>query len=189
MIQYNPMKKSDGTDNGALSSAPSASLVFDLPGRAMYVKGVKFKGTDHTYTFSHDNYITLTITPSADEGNDVQIGINIQQLRQALIPSQSYTFTASLTLAQWTNVATINTLPAGIYAISIRSGTLYAGGIFAACGGTDTRSEEIILHTTDTASNSSWLPYAKTSGNYLQMATNEVTSTSREYTIIVTRII
>jgi hypothetical protein len=77
MIQYNPLLKSNGTANGALTSTPSASLVYDLPGRVMYVKGVKFKGTDHTYTFTNDNYITLTITPSADEGNDVEIGINI----------------------------------------------------------------------------------------------------------------
>lgn len=63
MIKYNPLYKANGQPNGALAIAPSESIIFDLPGKATWVKGVKLKGTDHTYTFSHDNYITLTNTP------------------------------------------------------------------------------------------------------------------------------
>lgn len=84
MIKYNPLLKSNGTQNGALTTAPSGPLVFDLPGKAIWAKGVKLKGTDHTYTFSHDNYITLTNTPGSDESEDIQIGVNITLLKNAI---------------------------------------------------------------------------------------------------------
>lgn len=82
MIKYNPLYKANGQPNGALVIAPSESIVFDLPGKATWVKGVKLKGTDHTYTFNHDNYITLTNTPdqSNPESEDIKIGVNITNL-------------------------------------------------------------------------------------------------------------
>lgn len=82
MIKYNPLYKANGQPNGALAVAPSESIVFDLPGKATWVKGVKLKGTDHTYTFNHDNYITLTNTPdqSNPESEDIKIGVNITNL-------------------------------------------------------------------------------------------------------------
>jgi len=68
MIQFNPLQNYiDGGARAAITTPPSASLVFDLPGKAIWAKGVKLKGTDHTYTFSNDNYITLTNTP--DQNN------------------------------------------------------------------------------------------------------------------------
>ena len=82
MIKYNPLLKNDGQPNGALTQAPSDSIVFDLPGQCLWVKGVKLKGTDHTYTFSHDNYITLANTPGNPE--DIQIGVNITTLKAAI---------------------------------------------------------------------------------------------------------
>lgn len=82
MIKYNPLYKNDGTLNGALSTPPSDSIVFDVPGKCIWVKGVKLKGTDTTYTFSHDNYITLTNTPGDPE--DIKIGANITALREAI---------------------------------------------------------------------------------------------------------
>jgi hypothetical protein len=85
MIQINPLQSYiDGGARAAITSPPSASLVFDLPGKAIWVKGVKLKGTDHTYTFSHDNYITLTNTPGSDESEDIKIGVNITTLKNAI---------------------------------------------------------------------------------------------------------
>ena len=64
MIKINPLQSSNGGAREAITSMPSdASLVFDLPGSAIWVKGVKLKGTDHIYTFSHDDYISITNTP------------------------------------------------------------------------------------------------------------------------------
>lgn len=85
MIQINPLQSYiDGGARAAITTPPSASLVFDLPGRAIWVKGVKLKGTDHTYTFSHDNYINLTNTPGSNESEDIKIGINTTLLKQAI---------------------------------------------------------------------------------------------------------
>lgn len=85
MIQINPLQSYiDGGPRAAITSPPSASLVFDLPGRATWVKGVKLKGTDHTYTFNHDNYITLTNTPDSNESEDIKIGVNTSALKSAI---------------------------------------------------------------------------------------------------------
>ena len=87
MIQINPLQSYiDGGARAALTTPPSASLVFDLPGKAIWVKGVKLKGIDHTYTFSHDNYITLTNTPDKNnpESEDINIGVNITTLKNAI---------------------------------------------------------------------------------------------------------
>lgn len=85
MIQINPLQSYiDGGPRAAITSPPSASLVFDLPGKATWVKGVKLKGTDHTYTFSHDNYITLTNTPDSNESEDIKIGVNTSTLKSAI---------------------------------------------------------------------------------------------------------
>lgn len=87
MIQINPLQSYiDGGARAAITNPPSASLVFDLPGKAIWVKGVKLKGTDHTYTFSHDNYISITNTPDQNnqESEDIQIGINTTLLKQAI---------------------------------------------------------------------------------------------------------
>lgn len=84
MIEYNPIYKKNGSLNGAITTAPSSSLVFDLAGKAIWAKGVKLKGTDHTYTFSHDNYITLTNTPGSDESEDIKIGVDITTLKTAI---------------------------------------------------------------------------------------------------------
>lgn len=48
-IAYNPLKKQDGSNNSALSTAPSYAITFDLPGKTIYARGVEFKGTDTTY--------------------------------------------------------------------------------------------------------------------------------------------
>ena len=82
MIKYNPLYKNNGQLNGALTTPPSESIVFDVPGKCIWVKGVKLKGTDTTYTFSHDNYITLTNTPGDPE--DIKIGVNITTLKAAI---------------------------------------------------------------------------------------------------------
>lgn len=87
MIQINPLQSYiDGGARAAITTPPSASLVFDLPGKAIWVKGVKLKGTDHTYTFNHDNYITLTNTPDQNnpESEDIKIGVNITTLKKAI---------------------------------------------------------------------------------------------------------
>lgn len=87
MIQINPLKSYiDGGVRAALTTPPSASLVFDLPGKAIWVKGVKLKGTDHTYIFNHDNYITLTNTPDKNnpESEDIKIGVNITTLKNTI---------------------------------------------------------------------------------------------------------
>ena len=85
MIQINPLKSYiDGGVRAAITTPPSASLVFDLPGKAIWVKGVKLKGTDHTYTFSHDNYITLTNTSNSNESEDIKIGVNTSALKNAI---------------------------------------------------------------------------------------------------------
>ena len=87
MIQINPLQSYiDGGPRAAITSPPSASLVFDLPGKATWVKGVKLKGTDHTYTFNHDNYINLTNTPDPNnsESEEIKIGININTLKSVI---------------------------------------------------------------------------------------------------------
>ena len=99
MIEYNPIYKKNGSLNGALTTAPSNSLVFDLAGRAIWAKGVKLKGTDHTYTFSHDNYITLTNTPGSDESEDIKIGVNITTLKAAIDTTYSVVTASSNGLA------------------------------------------------------------------------------------------
>jgi hypothetical protein len=53
-----------------------------VPGKCIWVKGVKLKGTDTTYTFSNDNYITLTNTPGDPE--DIKIGVNITTLKSVI---------------------------------------------------------------------------------------------------------
>lgn len=82
MIKYNPLYKNNGQLNGALTTPPSESIVFDVPGKCIWVKGVKLKGTDTTYTFSNDNYITLTNTPGDPE--DIKIGVNITTLKSVI---------------------------------------------------------------------------------------------------------
>lgn len=100
MIQINPLKSYiDGGVRAALTTPPSASLVFDLPGKAIWVKGVKLKGTDHTYTFSHDNYITLTNTPDSNESEDIKIGVNTSALKSAIDTTYGVVSTAANGLA------------------------------------------------------------------------------------------
>ena len=99
MIEYNPIYKKNGSLNGAITTAPSNSLVFDLAGKAIWAKGVKLKGTDHTYTFSHDNYITLTNTPGSDESEDIKIGVNITALKAAIDTTYSVVTASSNGLA------------------------------------------------------------------------------------------
>lgn len=86
MIKYNPLYKNDGTLNQGLSIAPSESIVFDVPGKCIWVKGVKLKGINNTYTFSNDNYITLTNTPDPNDSEieDIKIGVNITTLKAAI---------------------------------------------------------------------------------------------------------
>lgn len=149
MIQYNPILKSDGTANGALTVTPSASIVYDLPGKVIYVKGVKFKGTDHTYTFSHDNYITLTITPSADEGNDVQIGVDIQQLKSRLLSEWTIEINkASYSLTQsWEDSGIdLSSLSPGICALHVNYEGVHYSGIFTYSGQYINTDDEIVLH-------------------------------------------
>jgi len=99
MIEYNPIYKKNGSLNGAITTAPSNSLIFDLAGKAIWAKGVKLKGTDHTYTFSHDNYITLTNTPGSDESEDIKIGVNITTLKAAIDTTYSVVTASSNGLA------------------------------------------------------------------------------------------
>lgn len=102
MIQINPLQSYiDGGARAAITSPPSASLVFDLPGKAIWVKGVKLKGIDHTYTFSHDNYITLTNTPDQNnpESEDIKIGVNITTLKNAIDTTYSIVTASSNGLA------------------------------------------------------------------------------------------
>lgn len=95
--------------------------------------------------------------------------------------------TKTLKVDTWTTMVAVNTLDAGTYAIQINSETLYAGGIFTVCHGTDTIIDEIPLHVTDTVG--TWRPYARISGNNLQMTTNETTGVSRAYIINITKLI
>ena len=106
MIQINPLQSYiDGGARAAITSPPSASLVFDLPGKAIWVKGVKLKGTDHTYTFSNDNYITLTNTPDQNnpESEDIKIGVNITALKNVI--DTTYTTGTLAQLQAGTNTA------------------------------------------------------------------------------------
>jgi len=106
MIQINPLQSYiDGGARAAITSPPSASLVFDLPGKAIWVKGVKLKGTDHTYTFSNDNYITLTNTPDQNnpESEDIKIGVNITALKNVI--DTTYTTGTFAQLQAGTNTA------------------------------------------------------------------------------------
>ena len=149
MIQYNPLYKSNGSQNGALTAAPSNSITFDLPGKSIYVKGVKFKGTDHTYTFSNDNYITLTITPSANEGNDVQIGIDISRLKAKLLSEwdiEVYKASYSLSTTWEDSGVNLSTLTPGIYALHINYENVHYSGIFSYYGQNINTDDEILLH-------------------------------------------
>jgi hypothetical protein len=64
---------------------------------------------------------------------------------------------------------------------------MFASGVFSACGGTDAITDEIPLHVSSTSS--SWRPYARISGNKLQMSTNEASGTSRIYVVKITKLI
>lgn len=96
--------------------------------------------------------------------------------------------TKTLEVNTWTSMADISSLDAGTYAIQIKSGTVYASGVFTACHGTDTVIDEIPLHVSNSSTNT-WRPYARVSGVDLQMTTNESTGTSREYTINIIKLI
>lgn len=149
MIQYNPLLKSDGTANGALTTVPSASVVYDLPGKVIYVKGVKFEGTDHTYTFSHDNYITLSFTPNSSGGSDVEIGVNIQQLKGALLSEWDISVNkASYSLTQnWSDSGiNLSTLSPGICILHINYENVHYSGMFTYAGQTINTDDEIMLH-------------------------------------------
>lgn len=102
--------------------------------------------------------------------------------------SQLVSVEKTLTVSTWEDVAAINTLAAGTYAIQINSGVLYASGIFTACGATDAVTDEIPLHVSSTSA-TTWRPYARVHSNYLQMATNETTGTARTYTIKIIKLI
>lgn len=153
MIQYNPLTKTNGTANGALTSTPSASIVYDLPGKIIYVKGVKFEGTDHTYTFSHDNYITLSFTPNSSGGSDVEIGVNIQQLKGALLSEWDISVNkASYSLTQnWIDSEVdLSTLSPGICALHINYEGVHYSGIFTYAGQGINTDDEIVLHQSGT---------------------------------------
>lgn len=106
-----------------------------------------------------------------------------------LVVSSSSDVTKTLKVDEWTNMVAINSLTAGTYAVQIYSGNLYASGVFSACGGTDILIDEIPLHVSNSTSGETWRPYARVNGNNLQMATNETTGTSRQYTINIVKLI
>lgn len=110
--------------------------------------------------------------------------VNISNAAQQL-------FSGAKTLAvnSWQTIAAVNTLEAGTYAISISSGTLYASGVFTSCAGSDVIVDEIVLHVANSTSGQTWRPYARISGNNLEMSSNESTGTSRTYTVKILKLI
>ena len=92
-------------------------------------------------------------------------------LAEILKPTTLYDDTITIPVGEWDDLALVNSLDAGTYAISINSGDLYASGTFALCGNTDNRYDEIVLHVT--AKTGSWRPYARIKGNNLQLTTND----------------
>lgn len=151
-ISYNPLLKKDGkTSVGALTSAPTGGdVTFDLPGRNIYARGVKFKGTDHTYTFSNDNNLTLTTKAAGDEGTNVEYGVNIQNVRKQLlnqwdisIDKGNYNLTT-----QWEDSGIdLSKLITGVYVIHINYEGVYFSGTFSLCSGTINTDDEIMMHS------------------------------------------
>lgn len=127
MIQFNPLQSYiDGGARAAITTPPSASLVFDLPGKAIWAKGVKLKGTDHTYTFSHDNYITLTNTPDQNnpESEDIQIGVDILALKNVIDTTYNVVSQTWDGLAPAFNVGNIASATASAYYLGWSGTTL-----------------------------------------------------------------
>lgn len=103
--------------------------------------------------------------------------------------TQLFNSTATLSVSEWTTISAVNTLAVGTYAIQIVASGLYASGIFSACGGSDVMIDEIVLHVANATSSATWRPYARISGNNLEMSSNETTGTSRTYTIKILKLI
>lgn len=101
---------------------------------------------------------------------------------------QIFNSTKTLKVSEWTTIAAVNTYDAGTYALQISSGTtLYASGVFSLCKNNDAINDEIPLHVSSTSN--AWRPYARISGNNLQMSSTEATGTSRSYTVKIFKLI
>lgn len=165
MIQINPLQSYiDGGPRAAITSPPSASLVFDLPGKSTWVKGVKLKGTDHTYTFSHDNYINLTNTPGSDEAEDIQIGININTLQRTLNSKWNIEVNKAgfnLTTTWQDSGVDLSSLSIGVCLLNINYQNVYYSGTFSYAGQGINTDDEIILHQSGTITSGRGRVFAK----------------------------
>ena len=50
-------------------------------------------------------------------------------------------------------------------------------------------NDEIVLHVSNSTNGATWRPYARISGNNLEMSSNEATGTSRTYTVKILKLI
>jgi len=147
-----------------------------VPANAVGVKGTVAAPT----AADNKNQVWMTDASGVPAWRTISLNSAAQQL---------FSGAKTLTVSSWTTIAAVNTLEAGTYAISISSGTLYASGMFTACQGTDVMIDEIVLHVSNSTSGQTWRPYARISGNNLEMSSNEATGTQRTYTIKILKLI
>ena len=157
-IAYNPLYKPDGkTKVGALTSAPINDIVFDLPGKSIWAKGVKFKGTDTTYSVfkkhtsnNSGGYDGLVPVPSYNNNSKTRF---LREDGTWEVPTEKIlTFnptSISLTTG-WKASGFIlresNGFQTGVYGIKIMSGNLMFSGVASVVVGKITTEDEIMLH-------------------------------------------
>lgn len=152
-IQYNPQSSSP------LNSAPKDNnITFDLSGLAIYMKGVKLKGTDTTYNVfkkytseTEGGYSGLVPAPSynnnsanrflREDGNWITIERDI---------ICNYNPTSISLTKNWSASGFIldesNGFVSGVYLIKIMSGNLIFSGTASIYVGKITTDDEIMLH-------------------------------------------
>ena len=132
------------------------------------------------------NPATKVLTVGAISGSASKLGST------TIVSSKAF----SLVNTQWidvkdasNNVYTFANLASGTYAIQITCGNLVASGIMSIYKNiTDTALDEIPLHVYHDSSQP-WRPYLRTSGNKLQISSNDATATSRTVTIKIAQIL
>lgn len=151
-IAYNP------TTAAALTAAPSNNdITFDLKGVAIYAKGVKFKGTDTTYSVfkkhTSDNsggYNGLVPVPSYNNNSKTRY---LREDGTWEVPGEkvlTFNPTSISLTTEWKASGFIlresNGFQTGVYIIKIMSGNLMFSGTASVVVGKITTEDEIILH-------------------------------------------
>lgn len=168
-IAFNPLFKDDNkTKVGALTSAPTGNdIVFDLPGKAIYTKQTKFKGTDHTYQITANSPLSAAATDKGDDTTSVSITLNLQDLKQLLLEQWdiSKDFGSFHLYTNWHDSGiNLSELAVGVYLLEINYEQVIYSGTFS-LNTTCNTNDEIYLHQCGNVTLNRGRVYAKIEGN------------------------